>query len=160
MNLKTQDPKENFYATLLKQAQALISEERNKIANLANISALLSERLENLNWAGFYLSEPDGSLVLGPFQGKPACVRIPLGKGVCGTAALSRKSQLVPDVHQFPGHIACDSATNSELVVPLLKGREVMAVMDLDSAKFGRFDSADAFYLEKLAEIIINRSDF
>ena len=141
-----------LYTQLLEQARALVGDEKNAIANAANLSALIWHTLPGLNWAGFYLF--DGKeLVLGPFQGKPACIRIALGKGVCGTAAQTRKTVIVTDVHQFPGHIACDSASNSEIVVPLVKDGKLLGVLDLDSPALSRFDVEDAAGLERLAVI-------
>ncbi|WP_191117405.1 GAF domain-containing protein [Vibrio campbellii] len=130
------------YQRLTKQAVALIESEKDYIANLANISALLFMELENLNWAGFYLTKGD-ELVLGPFQGKPACVRIPMGKGVCGTAAQTNSVQRVYDVHEFEGHIACDAASNSEIVIPFTINGEVAGVLDIDSPNIGRFNEID-----------------
>ncbi|AYO09363.1 GAF domain-containing protein [Vibrio campbellii] len=130
------------YQRLTKQAVALIESEKDYIANLANISALLFMELENLNWAGFYLTKGD-ELVLGPFQGKPACVRIPIGKGVCGTAAQTNSVQRVYDVHEFEGHIACDAASNSEIVIPFTINGEVAGVLDIDSPNIGRFNEID-----------------
>lgn len=139
-----------LYATLLQQAEALFKNERDHIANAANLSALIWHALPDLNWAGIY--RLDGrELVLGPFQGKPACVRIAMGKGVCGTAAMKRQTIIVPDVHQFEGHIACDSASNSEIVVPLVDGNTLHGVLDLDSPLFNRFDEEDRSGLEALA---------
>lgn len=150
--------KSALYAELAQQAEALLHGERDRIANAANLSALIWHTLPDLNWAGFYLY--DGrELVLGPFQGKPACVRIALGKGVCGTAAQARATQLVEDVHAFPGHIACDSASNSEIVVPLLRGEVLLGVLDLDSPKPARFDAQDQRGLEALAAIWVAASD-
>lgn len=123
------------------------------IANLANASALLWQALEDINWAGFYLME-GGQLVLGPFQGKPACIEIAIGRGVCGTAAQQKKTLVVPDVHAFPGHIACDGASNSEIVIPLMRGDEVFGVLDIDSPVFDRFSEADREGLESFAAII------
>ncbi|UTZ41317.1 GAF domain-containing protein [Vibrio campbellii] len=130
------------YQRLTKQAVALIETEKDYIANLSNISALLFMELENLNWAGFYLTKGD-ELVLGPFQGKPACVRIPMGKGVCGTAAQTNSVQRVYDVHEFEGHIACDAASNSEIVIPFTINGEVAGVLDIDSPNIGRFNETD-----------------
>ncbi|AUV86165.1 MULTISPECIES: GAF domain-containing protein [Vibrio] len=130
------------YQRLTKQAVALIESEKDYIANLSNISALLFMELENLNWAGFYLTKGD-ELVLGPFQGKPACVRIPMGKGVCGTAAQTNSVQRVYDVHEFEGHIACDAASNSEIVIPFTINGEVAGVLDIDSPNIGRFNEID-----------------
>jgi GAF domain-containing protein len=130
------------YQTLTKQAVALIESEPDLIANLANISSLLFMELENLNWAGFYLKKGN-ELVLGPFQGKPACVRIPMGRGVCGTAAQTNRIQRVYDVHEFEGHIACDAASNSEIVLPFTINGEVAGVLDIDSPSIGRFSEID-----------------
>jgi L-methionine (R)-S-oxide reductase len=139
-----------LYAGLEKQLQALLAGERDFIANAANMAALLYHTLPDLNWVGFYRLVGD-ELVLGPFQGRPACVRIPLGKGVCGTAAAQRETVVVPNVHEFSGHITCDSASNSEIVVPLMKGGCLLGVLDLDSPKLGRFDEMDQAGLERLA---------
>ncbi|HDM8161533.1 GAF domain-containing protein [Vibrio harveyi] len=130
------------YQRLTKQAVALIESEKDYIANLANISSLLFMELEELNWAGFYLTKGD-ELVLGPFQGKPACVRIPMGRGVCGTAAQTNSVQRVYDVHAFEGHIACDAASNSEIVIPFTINGEVAGVLDIDSPNIGRFNEID-----------------
>ena len=146
------------YAALLSQAQGLFAGERDAIANAANLSALIFNGLPGLNWAGFYLLK-DGGLVLGPFQGKPACIRIALGRGVCGTAAATRRTQVVEDVHAFPGHIACDSASNSEIVVPLLHGERLLGVLDLDSPEPARFDDTDRAGLEALAALWVAASD-
>ena len=147
-----------LYAGLLEQAQALLTGERDRIANAANLAALIWHTLPDLNWAGFYFF--DGTeLVLGPFQGKPACVRIAMGRGVCGTAAQKRETVMVSDVHQFPGHIACDSASNSEIVLPLLLGDRVLGVLDLDSPRVGRFDDEDRRGLEPLARLWVSASD-
>ena len=143
-----------LYADLVSQIEGLLSGESDPIANLANAAAAIYHSLPNLNWAGFYLLR-DGELVLGPFQGKPACVRIPMGKGVCGTAAASRRSVLVRDVHAFPGHIACDSASESELVIPLIRDGVVLGVLDLDSPSVARFDAGDQAGCEALAAIIV-----
>lgn len=151
--------KSTGYGELQKQLRALLHGERDSIANLANTAALLWHTLPDLNWAGFYRLV-EGQLVLGPFQGKPACVRIPVGKGVCGTAAASQKTMLVPNVHEFPGHIACDAASNSEIVVPLVKDGQLVGVLDLDSPKPGRFDSADQTGLELLAADLIAATDW
>ncbi|HDM8222960.1 TPA: GAF domain-containing protein [Vibrio campbellii] len=130
------------YQRLTKQAVALIESEKDYIANLANISSLLFMELDDLNWAGFYLKKGD-ELVLGPFQGKPACVRIPMGRGVCGTAAQTNSVQRVYDVHEFEGHIACDAASNSEIVIPFTINGEVVGVLDIDSPNIGRFNEID-----------------
>ena len=141
------------YTMLCKLLKGLTENVPHKIANLANASALLWQELPNINWAGFYLLE-DKTLILGPFQGKPACIAIPVGKGVCGTAVAEKRTLVVADVHQFPGHIACDSASNSEIVVPVRKYGEVVAVIDIDSPSFSRFDPADAEGLEETARIL------
>ena len=135
------------YKELILQLKALTEGVPYPTANLANASALLWQHLENINWAGFYIME-QGALVLGPFQGKPACIRIPVGKGVCGTAVAEDRTQLVADVHQFPGHIACDGASNSEIVVPIHKDGQVWGVLDIDSPLFGRFATDDREGLE------------
>ncbi len=150
--------KAEAWADLAQQLIALIGDERDAIANAANTSALLFDLLPDLNWAGFYLMK-QGELVLGPFQGKPACIRIPLGRGVCGTAAATRQSQVVADVHAFPGHIACDAASRSELVVPLLTGETLIGVLDLDSPEPGRFTEADRIGAEAVAAIWVKSSD-
>ncbi len=146
-------PKAELYRELAAAAAALVEGEPDPVANMANVAALIWQFLPQLNWAGFYRMA-EGELVLGPFQGKPACIRIALGKGVCGTAAHSGETQLVPDVHAFPGHIACDAASASELVVPVLRGGAVIAVIDLDSPQSARFDAEDAAGIERLAEAI------
>jgi len=146
-------------AELLEQCGTLIQGERDWLANLANTSSLIYQLLPALNWAGFYLWR-DGQLVLGPFQGKPACVRIALGRGVCGTSARRRASVVVPDVHRFPGHIACDAASRSELVVPLLSGERLLGVLDLDSPELERFDQVDACHLEQLVRMLVDGSDW
>ena len=151
--------KAEAYAALESQLRALLQGERDFIANCANTAALLWHSLPDLNWAGIYRLM-DGELVLGPFMGKPACARIQLGKGVCGTAAATRQTVLVPNVYEFPGHIACDAASKSEIVVSLVKNGELLGVLDLDSPKLNRFDAVDQAGLEKLAEIIITASDW
>ncbi len=143
-----------FYQALREQLASLLAGERDLVANAANTAALLYHALPEVNWAGFYFLRGD-ELVLGPFQGQPACVRIPLGKGVCGTAAQSGQTQLVPDVLLFPGHIACDAASRSELVVPLVKGDTLLGVLDLDSPREGRFDDADRAGCEELARVYV-----
>ena len=150
--------KNERYEFLLKYLESSFEGERNFIANLANASAVINQNLENLNWAGFYLYD-EKDLVLGPFQGKPACVRIKLGKGVCGTAAANNETLIVYDVHEFPGHIACDAASNSEIVVPIYIGEKLIGVLDLDSFEYGNFDEIDKVYLEKAVELIIASSD-
>ena len=147
------------YPELLEALGGLLAGERDPIANLANTAALLYGSLPELNWAGFYLWRGH-ELVVGPFQGKPACVRIALGQGVCGTAARDRATLIVPDVHAFAGHIACDAASNSEIVVPLLRGRELLGVLDLDSPRLARFGAADARGLESVAARLVAGSDF
>lgn len=142
-----------MYENLVSQLRALFEGERDTVANLSNASAAINEALENVNWAGFYIMR-EGMLVLGPFQGKPACIRIPLGRGVCGTAAALDESQLVRDVHQFPGHIACDSASNSEIVIPLHHDGAVVGVLDIDSPLLNRFDEADLEGLTQCARVI------
>jgi L-methionine (R)-S-oxide reductase len=146
---------EAAYAQLARDLRALLSGECDLIANAANTAALIWDALPGLNWAGFYLYK-SGELVLGPFQGKPACVRIAIGKGVCGTAAAKRATVLVEDVHAFPGHIACDSASNSEIVIPLLRGAELLGVLDLDSPQHARFGPVDARGLETVARIFVD----
>ena len=148
-----------LYQELEPQAQALLQGETDLIANAANLAALLYHSLPDLNWAGFYFLKGD-ELVLGPFQGKPACVRIEMGKGVCGTAAVRRETVIVANVHEFPEHIACDSASNSEIVVPLLKEGRLIGVLDLDSPKFSRFDEEDAAGLERLARVFVDSCNF
>lgn len=146
------------YDLLEAQTIALLQGERDFIANAAQFAALLFHELEGLNWAGFYLVK-DGELVLGPFQGKVACVRIPFGRGVCGAAAQSRETQRVEDVHAFPGHIACDSASNSELVVPLVKDGQLVGVLDLDSPHTGRFTEEDQRGIERLVAAFLEATD-
>lgn len=146
------------YPLLTAQLEALLAGERDFIANAAQFSAFIFHELEGLNWAGFYLVK-DEQLVLGPFQGKVACVRIPFGRGVCGAAAASRQTQRVEDVHAFAGHIACDSASNSELVVPLIKDDRLIGVLDLDSPLLGRFTEADQRAIEELAAVLLRASD-
>jgi L-methionine (R)-S-oxide reductase len=146
--------KDELYQELAAEMDALLAGESDGVANLANASALIFDRLPDLNWAGFYLLRGD-ALVLGPFQGKVACTRIEIGKGVCGTAVTRRASLRVDDVHAFPGHIACDSASESELVVPLMHGGQVFGVLDLDSPRRARFDSADQAGCEALAAVIL-----
>jgi len=146
--------KSELYRELAKQLHALVDNESDAVANMANCAALLFNSVPDLNWAGFYLLQ-EGVLVLGPFQGKPACIRIPVGRGVCGTAAAQRETIRVADVNLFPGHIACDSASQSEIVVPLRrKNGELIGVLDVDSPTLDRFDAADQTGLETLATII------
>ncbi|TCP55542.1 GAF domain-containing protein [Tumebacillus sp. BK434] len=146
--------REENYEVVIRQAEALFDGENDLIANLANASALLNQFLETINWVGFYLMK-DGELVLGPFQGLPACVRIPIGKGVCGTAAERRETVLVAYVHEFPGHIACDAASQSEIVVPILVNGELLGVLDIDSPIQNRFDELDQKYLEQFVEALV-----
>ena len=141
------------YHTLNKQLSALVHGVPHRTANLANAAALLYHTMDGLNWAGFYLME-QGTLVLGPFQGRPACIEIPVGRGVCGTAAAQDRTQLVHDVHQFPGHIACDSASNAEIVVPIHAGGRVVGVLDLDSPHTGRFTREDQAGLEEFVRVL------
>ena len=149
------ESKPGLYAGLAVQARALLEGERDRIANAANLSALAFQALPDLNWAGFYFY--DGTeLVLGPFQGKPACVRIPLGRGVCGAAASQRQTQVVADVDAFPGHIACDAASRSEIVVPLVRRGELIGVWDVDSPLPGRFDDEDRQGMEALCRVFID----
>ncbi|CAH0281399.1 Free methionine-R-sulfoxide reductase [Peribacillus frigoritolerans] len=150
-----QGKKEKNYELVQKQLLALIEDETNKIANLSNAAALLNQFLDEINWVGFYLYEED-QLILGPFQGLPACVRIPMGKGVCGTSAATEKTLRIEDVHQFPGHIACDAASRSEIVIPLMKDGKLLGVLDIDSPITDRFDEMDQQGLEKFAEILSN----
>lgn len=142
------------YTTVTKQLDALCTGETNVIANLSNAAALLNTFLEDINWVGFYLME-EGELVLGPFQGLPACVRIPVGRGVCGTAVAQKATQLIEDVHAFPGHIACDGATNSEVVIPLIKDGEVIGVLDIDSPLKARFTTEDQQGLEHFTATLL-----
>jgi L-methionine (R)-S-oxide reductase len=144
---------------IIETAKNLIENEQDYIANAANLSALLFQALPDINWAGFYFLRGH-ELVLGPFQGNPACIRIALGKGVCGTAAQSKQTVIVPNVHEFSGHIACDSASNSEIVIPLLKNQFVIGVLDIDSPLFNRFSHEDKHLLEKIADIYLQHSLF
>lgn len=146
--------KKEHYAQLVSQAQSLVSGEHDLIANMANISALLFNQLDDVNWAGFYFYK-ESQLVLGPFQGQPACIRIPMGKGVCGTAAETRTVQRIDDVHGFDGHIACDAASNSEIVIPLVINDTLIGVLDIDSPSIARFDQEDESGLRKIADILI-----
>lgn len=141
------------------ELRSLLYSERNMIANLANASALLYDRLEDINWSGFYLLNGK-ELILGPFQGKPACVRIAIGKGVCGSAAKDRKTYLVSNVHEFPGHISCDSASQSEIVIPIIVKEKLFGVLDIDSPVKNRFDEIDQAYLEEFVKILIKKTDF
>ena len=145
-------PKAEAYAALAQAAAALVEGERDAVANMANLAALMWLSVPRLNWAGFY-RVIDDELVLGPFIGKPACIRIPIGSGVCGTAAATGATQLVPDVHAFPGHIACDADSRSELVVPVIVDGRIRAVIDLDSPQAARFDADDAAGIERIAQV-------
>ncbi|WHY85005.1 GAF domain-containing protein [Neobacillus novalis] len=147
--------REENYELVIKQLRALLHDEKNQIANLSNASALLNQFLDRVNWVGFYLIDTNGELVLGPFQGLPACIRIPVGKGVCGTAALKQETIRVEDVNQFPGHIACDSASQSEIVIPLVKDGQLIGVLDIDSPETNRFDELDQQKLEEFAAVIV-----
>jgi L-methionine (R)-S-oxide reductase len=142
------------WSGIVTQARALIADESDAVANAANLAALLFHLLSDVNWAGFYFVR-DGGLVVGPFQGKPACARIPLGQGVCGTAAARRETIVVDDVHAFPGHIACDAASNSEIVIPLIRQGEVLGVLDLDSPRLARFGDAERRGLEAIAALYV-----
>src|ERR1041384_134911 len=147
--------KRELYDQLAAQLSSLLAGERDLVANTANFSALIFHSLPDLNWAGFYFAK-DGELVLGPFQGQPACVRIKIGQGVCGAGAAKSDTVIVPNVHEFPGHIACDSASNSEIVVPLMKDGRMIGVLDLDSPTVNRFDEVDATGLERLVAILLS----
>lgn len=155
-SIDTNAPKSDMYRELVKSADALTSGESDGVANMSNIAALLWEFLPDVNWTGFY-RVVDGELVLGPFQGKAACIRIPFGRGVCGAAAQTGETQLVEDVHAFPGHIACDANSASELVVPVMRDGQVIAVVDLDSPSRGRFDHDDALGIQSLVAVIADR---
>ncbi len=145
--------KAEMYDLLKRQLSALMEGETNKLPHLANMAALLNGALDDINWVGFYLMT-DGDLLLGPFQGKTACIRIPVGKGVCGTAVAQNKTQVVADVHQFPGHIACDSASNSEIVIPIRANGRIAGVLDIDSPRFSRFDEQDRQGLEEMVKLL------
>lgn len=147
------------YELLNSQVRALVEGVPHTVANLANASAAIWQAMADINWAGFYIME-NGRLVLGPFQGKPACIEIPVGRGVCGTAVAEQRTQLVYDVHQFPGHIACDSASNSELVVPLMKDGQLLGVLDIDSPSVGRFDADDQAGCEAVAALLAEGCDW
>jgi GAF domain-containing protein len=145
--------KQQQYAQLSQQVKAIVAEEQDIIANMANISAILYWALDNVNWVGFYILKNE-QLVLGPFHGQPACIRIPIGKGVCGTAVSQNTIQLIDDVHQFAGHIACDAASNSEIVLPIRHNNHIIAVLDIDSPNLGRFDYEDKIGLSRIVEIL------
>ena len=155
-SIDTNAPKSEMYRELVRSADALTRGETDGVANMSNIAALLWEFLPDVNWTGFY-RVVDGELVLGPFQGKAACIRIPFGRGVCGAAAQTGETQLVEDVHAFPGHIACDANSASELVVPVMRDSQVIAVVDLDSPSRGRFDDDDARGIQSLVAVIADR---
>ncbi len=147
--------REENYDVVLMQLQALIEGEKDITANLANASALLNQFLDDINWVGFYLWK-ESELVLGPFQGLPACIRIPKGKGVCGTAVDKKETILVDNVHEFPGHIACDAQSQSEIVIPIIANEEILGVLDIDSPSLNRFDQTDQVYLEKFVSILVS----
>lgn len=149
------DNQEKAYTLLNKQLDALLEGETDQVANLANASALLNQFLNDVNWVGFYVTKEEQKLILGPFQGMPACVHIDFGKGVCGTAAAKQETIRVADVHQFPGHIACDAASRSEIVVPLIKDGKTIGVLDIDSPSLERFNEDDEKYLKQFAEILV-----
>ena len=151
--------KSEMYELLAGQLAGLMEGEREPIPNLANMSALLNQALKEINWAGFYLMK-NGVLLLGPFQGNPACIRIPVGRGVCGTAAQTLQTQLVPDVHLFPGHIACDAQSQSEIVIPMLKDGKLIGVLDIDSPVKNRFDAEDQKGLENLCQMLVQACDW
>ncbi|GAA5235384.1 GAF domain-containing protein [Verticiella sediminum] len=159
LDMSSPAAKRSAYADVRARLEALLAGERDAIANLAQCAALIQQTVPGLNWAGFYLARGE-ELVLGPFQGKVACVRIPVGRGVCGTCAATREVQIVPDVHAFPGHIACDSASRSELVLPLTTAGELLGVLDLDSPEPGRFDAADAAGFAALVEVLLSGTDW
>ncbi len=152
---QTARSKRDLYDQLALQMSSLLAGERDLIANAANFSSLIFHSLPDLNWAGFYFAK-NGELVLGPFQGQPACVRIKIGQGVCGTSAAKCETVIAADVHEFPGHIACDSASNSEIVIPLMRDSRLIGVLDLDSPKLTRFDQEDAAGLEQLVRILLS----
>jgi L-methionine (R)-S-oxide reductase len=155
MSLQSARSKTDLYDQLASQLSSLLAGERDLIANAANFSALIYHSLPDLNWVGFYFAKDD-ELVLGPFQGQPACVRIRVGQGVCGAGAAKCETVIVPNVHEFPGHITCDSASNSEIVIPLMKDSRLIGVLDLDSPKLARFDQEDAAGLEQLVRIMLS----
>jgi L-methionine (R)-S-oxide reductase len=156
--IDSQQAKPALYAAVTQQLRALVHGERDTIANLANAASLLFYSLPDINWVGFYLLKEDDGLVVGPFQGRPACVRIPVGTGVCGTAAARRATVVVPNVHDFAGHIACDTASNAEIVVPLMRGERLLGVLDVDSPKFSRFDEQDQVGLEEFAAVLVREA--
>lgn len=152
--------REEYYPDFLKQLKSLLEDERDWLANLANTASLIYNLVPKLNWVGFYLMDTEEEMVLGPFQGQPACVRIKVGNGVCGTAVAERKSQLVENVHEFTGHIACDPASMSELVIPIEIEGTIIGVLDVDSPATARFNREDKDYLEKAVKILIEETDF
>ncbi|MBF8437478.1 GAF domain-containing protein [Halanaerobiaceae bacterium Z-7014] len=152
--------REEYYSDFLKQLKSLLKDERDWLANLANTASLIYNLVPKLNWVGFYLMDSEEEMVLGPFQGQPACVRIKVGNGVCGTAVAKRKTQLVENVHDFDGHIACDPASKSELVIPLEIEGTIIGVLDIDSPAEARFNREDQDYLEKAVKILIEETDF
>ncbi|MGM0414054.1 MAG: GAF domain-containing protein [Bacillota bacterium] len=152
--------REEYYTDFLKQLKSLLEDERDWLANLANTASLIYNLVPKLNWVGFYLMDTEDEMVLGPFQGQPACVRIKVGNGVCGTAVAERKSQLVENVHEFTGHIACDPASMSELVIPIEVEGTIIGVLDVDSPATARFNREDKDYLEKAVKILIEETDF
>ena len=151
--IKRQDDPEKNYQLMAYMAKRVLEDDKDVIASLANLSAVINGYMDKINWAGFYIMK-DGELVLGPFQGLPACIRIQAGKGVCGTAVAERKTQIVEDVHKFPGHIACDSASNSEIVIPIFKNGEVFGVLDIDSPEFSRFGELENKYLSEICALL------
>lgn len=151
--VKIQDDLEANYKLMAYMSKRVLEDDKDIIASLANISAVINGYMDRINWVGFYIMK-DGELVLGPFQGLPACIRIQVGKGVCGAAAAQRKTQIVEDVHQFPGHIACDSASNSEIVIPIIKNGEVFGVLDVDSPEFNRFGELENKYLSEICALL------
>ena len=153
------EKKSEMYDLLSRQLGGLMEGEREMLPNLANMSALIFQALKEINWAGFYLMK-DGMLLLGPFQGNPACIRIPVGRGVCGTAAKTLETQLVPDVHLFPGHIACDAQSQSEIVIPMMLGERLLGVLDIDSPVKKRFDQEDQKGLENLCQMLVQGCDW
>ncbi|WP_275092317.1 GAF domain-containing protein [Shimazuella soli] len=151
--------KEEQYTSMIRQLKSLLEDERDWLANMSNTASFLANTLHEINWVGFYLMKQN-ELVLGPFMGKPACVRINVGKGVCGTAVAEKQTQVVADVHQFPGHIACDADSRSEIVIPLVVENNVIGVLDIDSPVLNRFESVDKAYLEQLAAVLLEATDW
>lgn len=159
MKIARTENKEQTYKLLGKKLKSLIGSEYNAVANMANFSALLFNGLDKINWLGFYILK-DNQLVLGPFQGKPACIRIEIGKGVCGTSALKKETLIVGDVCKFPGHIVCDPCSRSEIVIPVISGGKLVSVLDIDSPVLNRFDDTDKKYLTKLVDILVECTHF